>query len=131
MQEIDEEELRARKEAEMEAAKRKKFDEEFEALKRQLQVLKSANDYMEFLEMSKSVATTYAEAVVDGNRELEIMILQQHIQTLKAKWLKEFQRTNKGNVQHKDNGESKAVRLVRTLPNYNTSIDEEALRPYM
>lgn len=81
--------------------------------------------------MSKPVATALAEAVVDNDREVEIMILRQHIQNLKTKWLREFQKAHKGNAQHEDSGESKAVRLVRTLPNYNTGIDEEALKPYM
>ena len=84
---MDEEKLKSRTEAEEDAIKRKKFDEEFEALKHQLQVLRATSDYMDSLGMSKTIAMAYAEAIADGNRELEVALLQQHIQCLKVKGL--------------------------------------------
>ena len=77
---MDEEKLKSRTEAEEDTIKRKKFDEEFEDLKRQLQVLQATSDYMDSLQMSKPIALVYAEAVIDGNRSLELELLKQHIQ---------------------------------------------------
>lgn len=84
---MDKEKLKSRTEAEEDTIKRKKFDEEFEDLKRQLQVLQATSDYMDSLGMSKPIAVAYAEAIADGNRELEVALLQQHIQCLKFKRL--------------------------------------------
>ena len=76
---MDEEKLKSRTEAEEDTIKRKKFDEEFEDLKRQLQVLQATSDYMDSLQMSKPIALVYAEAVIDGNRTLELELLKEHI----------------------------------------------------
>lgn len=84
---MDKEKLKSRTEVEEDTIKRKKFDEEFEDLKRQLQVLQATSDYMDSLGMSKPIAVAYAEAIADGNRELEVALLQQHIQCLKFKRL--------------------------------------------
>ena len=84
---MDEEKLKSRTEAEEDTIKQKKFDEEFEDLKRQLQVLQATSDYMDSLQMSKPIALVYAEAVIDGNRTLELELLKQHIQCLKVKRL--------------------------------------------
>ena len=123
-------------EEQKEAAKREaeaERDRQFNEMQRKLVIMQSTNTYMDILEMSKETAQQYAEARADGDITRESEILRRHMKTLKAKVMQSFlAERGEVNAGHGDSEtESPAVRLARTLPNYNTGIDENILKAYM
>lgn len=126
------EELKARRETEEAKKKAEEFDRKFKELERKLAVARTASDAVNILEMPKETAQRYAEAVTDGNQELASAILRQHMKAFKAKMMQDFLKSRgEINARHGDSGESKAVRLAKSLPIYNNEVDDDILKAYI
>lgn len=122
-----EQEEEAKREAE--AAKEKRFKE----MEHKFLVTEATNTYMDVLEMSKEIAQQYAEARVDGDSDKENDILRQHMKAFKANMLQSFlKERGEVNAGHGDSsGESEAVKFAKSLPKFETSVNEDLLKAYM